>query len=77
MCAFESIDRSGHELNRPDQERDSFAALRQNHPEAAFRNGLKSKNPNRSFAALVSDVSVAGQRRRDFRRRASSEQQRD
>ena len=44
----------------PDQERDNFAALRQDFPEAAVRNGLKGSNPNRPFAAGVFDVSVAG-----------------
>ncbi|WP_417733797.1 hypothetical protein, partial [Roseovarius sp.] len=43
----------------PNQEGDSFAALRQDSPEAAVRNGLKGRNPNRSFAAGVFDVSVA------------------
>jgi hypothetical protein len=41
--------------------RDSFAALRQDFPEAAVRNGLKGRNPNRPFAAGEFDVSVAGQ----------------
>ncbi len=42
-----------------DQERSSFAALRQDFPEAAVGPGLNGENPNRPFAAHVSDVSVA------------------
>ena len=47
----------------PDQERNGFAALRQEFPEPDIRNGLKSRNPNQSFAAGEFDVSVAGQNR--------------
>ena len=54
-------------LGPPDQERDSFAALRQDFPEAAVRNGLKGRNPNRPFAAGEFDVSVAGQGRSRYR----------
>jgi len=43
----------------PNQEGNSFAALRQDFPEAAVRNSLKGRNPNRSLAAGVFDVSVA------------------
>jgi hypothetical protein len=43
------------------QNGESVAALQHNLPEAAVRNGLKGRNPNRPFAAGVFDVSVAGQ----------------
>ena len=45
----------------PDQERDNFSARRQDFSEAAVRNGLKGRNPNRPFATGVFYVSVAAQ----------------
>jgi hypothetical protein len=41
------------------QEPDSFAALRQDLPEAAVRPGLKGSNPNWQFAAGVFSFSAA------------------
>ena len=43
----------------PDQEHDSFAALRQDFTKTAVRNGLKGRNPNWPFAVGVFNVSVS------------------
>ena len=40
-----------------DQERDSFAALRQDFPEAVVNKGLTGRNPNWPFAAGLFDES--------------------
>jgi hypothetical protein len=48
----------------PNQEHDSFAALRQDFPKAAVAAKPNSQIPILSFAAFLPDVSVAGQSRR-------------
>jgi hypothetical protein len=47
----------------PNQEHDSFAALRQDFPKAAVAAKPNSQIPSLSFAAFLPDVSVAGQGR--------------
>ena len=41
------------------QSNDNVAALQHDFPKAAVHSGLKGRHPNRTFAANVSDVSVA------------------
>jgi hypothetical protein len=45
----------------PDPERKSFAALPQGFPKAVVELGQIGANRNRTFAAPLSNVSVAGQ----------------